>query len=83
MELDDRTALLEELPNQVVTELIKLLSEDERKVTLALLGYPEYVVVRLMTSSCIGTKQDWTTQQVVEHVRRYGEPLQDLCFLWC
>ena len=34
---DDRTAFLEELPNEVVRELIKLLNPEERKITLALL----------------------------------------------
>ena len=33
---DDRTAFLEELPNEVVKELIKTLDPEERKVTLAL-----------------------------------------------
>jgi magnesium transporter len=37
---DDRTDFLEELPSSVVRELIKLLTPDERKTTLNLLGYP-------------------------------------------
>src|SRR5690242_18432884 len=37
---DDRTSFLEELPSGVVKELIRLLDPEERKVTLALLGYP-------------------------------------------
>ena len=50
---DDRTALLEELPSQVVNQLIKLLSNDERALTLRLLGYPESSVGRLMTPDYI------------------------------
>jgi magnesium transporter len=34
-------AFLEELPSEVVKELIKLLDSEERKITLSLLGYPE------------------------------------------
>ena len=40
MSPDDRTALLEFLPDELVRELIQTLSEAERKVTLELLGYP-------------------------------------------
>jgi len=46
---DDRTDFLEELPSNVVRELIKLLDNEERKITLSLLGYPENSVGRLMT----------------------------------
>ena len=37
---DDRTDFLEDLPSNVVRELIKLLENEERKITLSLLGYP-------------------------------------------
>ena len=37
---DDRTSFLEDLPSEVVKELIKMLDPDERKDHLALLGYP-------------------------------------------
>ncbi len=38
MQADDRTAFLEDLPNEVVRELVKTLTPDERKITLSLLG---------------------------------------------
>ena len=50
---DDRTDFLEELPSNVVRELIKLLDNEERKITLSLLGYPENSVGRLMTPDYI------------------------------
>src|SRR5678816_2142828 len=50
---DDRTDFLEELPSNVVRELIKLLNVEERKVALSLLGYPENSVGRLMTPDYI------------------------------
>src|SRR6476620_3003066 len=58
MSPDDRTALLEYLPNTVVKELIVLLSEEERKVTLELLGYPEYSVGRLVTPDYIAIREN-------------------------
>lgn len=69
---DDRTAFLEELPPNVVNQLIKLLSPEERLLTLKLLGYPEDSIGRLMTPDYIAVKQDWTVQQVLDYVRKYG-----------
>ena len=40
MEPDDRTSFFEDLPNEVVRELVKTLVPEERKITLSLLGYP-------------------------------------------
>ncbi|MGX5817435.1 magnesium transporter [Chitinophaga lutea] len=69
---DDRTAFLGELPSQAVTELIKLLDPQERKVTLSLLGYPENSVGRIMTPDYIAAKAHWTVAQVLQHIRMYG-----------
>jgi magnesium transporter len=70
---DDRTSFLEELPSEVVKELIKLLDPEERKVTLALLGYPESSVGRLMTPDYIAVGMDWTVQEVLDHIREVGK----------
>jgi magnesium transporter len=70
---DDRTSFLEELPSEVVKELIKLLDPDERRVTLALLGYPESSVGRLMTPDYIAVNIDWTMQEVLDHIREVGK----------
>jgi len=70
---DDRTAFLEELPSEVVKELIKLLDVEERKITLSLLGYPEESVGRLMTPDYISVQVDWTVQEVLEHIREVGK----------
>lgn len=70
---DDRTAFLEELPSEVVKELIKLLNPEERKITLALLGYPEESVGRLMTPDYIAVQVHWTVQEVLDHIREVGK----------
>lgn len=70
---DDRTAFLEELPSSVVKELIRLLDPEERKVTLSLLGYPEYSVGRLMTPDYIAVNVDWTVREVLDHIREEGK----------
>lgn len=72
MSPDDRTALLEFLPDDLVRELIQTLSEKERRVTLELLGYPEYSVGRLMTPDYIAVREDWTVQHVFDYIREHG-----------
>ncbi|MFT3936711.1 MAG: magnesium transporter [Chitinophagaceae bacterium] len=70
---DDRTAFLEELPNEVVKELIRTLDPEERRVTLSLLGYPEGSVGRLMTPDYIAVQQEWTVQEVLYQIRQVGK----------
>jgi len=70
---DDRTDFLEELPSNVVRELIKLLDNEERKITLSLLGYPENSVGRLMTPDYIYVYETNSVQQVLDTVRRIGK----------
>lgn len=70
---DDRTDFLEELPSNAVRELIKLLDNEERKITLSLLGYPENSVGRLMTPDYVYVYESNTVQQVLDTVRRVGK----------
>ena len=82
MSPDDRTALLEFLPANFVAELVQNLSEEERKVTLQLLGYPEYSVGRLMTPDYIALREDWTVQQVLDYIRQHGGQSETLSVLY-
>ena len=82
MSPDDRTALLEFLPANFVAELVQSLSEEERKVTLQLLGYAEYSVGRLMTPDYIAIRENWTVQQVLDYVRQHGGQSETLSVLY-
>jgi magnesium transporter len=82
MSPDDRTALLEFLPANFVAELVQNLSEPERRVTLQLLGYPEYSVGRLMTPDYIAIRENWTVQQVLDFVRQHGGQSETLNMLY-
>jgi magnesium transporter len=75
---DDRTAFLEELPNEVVRELIKLLDPEERRFTLAQLGYPEESVGRLMTNDYLAVEDDWSVREVLDHIRTFGQDIENL-----
>ncbi|HVF72225.1 MAG TPA: magnesium transporter [Chthoniobacterales bacterium] len=78
MSPDDRTALLEEMPSAAARQLIRLLTPEERRVAQTLLGYPEDSVGRLMTPDFIAIHDDWTVQQVLDHVREFGRDSETL-----
>lgn len=69
---DDRTSFFGELKGDVVKRLIIMLSPEERKEALSLLGYPEDSVGRLMTPDYITVKEHWSITRILDHIRRYG-----------
>jgi magnesium transporter len=73
MQPDDRTSFFEDLPNEVVRELIKTLVPEERKITLSLLGYPENSVGRLMTPDYIYVYEYNTVAEVLNIIRSVGK----------
>lgn len=75
---DDRTAFLGEMPTGTVRELIKLLDPEERRITLALLGYPEGSVGRLMMPDYIAVREDWTVEEVLHEIRTEGKHIETI-----
>ena len=69
---------LEEMPTGTVRELIKLLNPEERKITLALLGYPEGSVGRLMIPDYIAVHEDWTVEEVLHEIRTEGKHIESI-----
>ncbi|MBS7563609.1 magnesium transporter [Mucilaginibacter sp. Bleaf8] len=70
---DDRTSLFSELHGDTVKNLILHLPPDDRKQALALLGYEEDSVGRLMTPDYVAVRKDWDVVRVLSHIRRYGK----------
>ena len=75
---DDRTALFEKLPDEVLPRYLSLLSDEERKIAKELLQYPEDSIGRLMTPDFISVKEDWNVEQVLQHIRTYGKNSETL-----
>ena len=82
MSPDDRTQLFEDLPGNVVSELINSLNPEERSIALALLNWPEDSVGRLMTPDYVIIKKHWTVQQALDHIRNYGKHSETLNYLY-
>jgi magnesium transporter len=75
---DDRTALLEGMPHDEVERLLTLLTPENQRISRSLLSHGMGTVGRLMTPDFIGVKEDWTINQVLEHVRRVGRDRETL-----
>ncbi len=75
---DDRTAFFEELPGKVVQRLMQMLSNEERRIAISLLGYPEDSTGRLMTPEYVAVKPWFTVPQALDHIRTYGRDSETL-----
>ncbi|MGB9916413.1 MAG: magnesium transporter [Candidatus Hydrothermia bacterium] len=82
LEPDDRASLFEELPGRLVQKLLSLLSDDERKHTLKLLGYPENTVGRLMTPYYVAIRSHWTCSEALDHIRKYGSEAETIDIIY-
>lgn len=72
MNPDDRVRMLREAPAKVVRRVLAGLSADNRRVTAALLGYPEGSVGRYMTPATVPLHQHLTVSEALERVRLRG-----------
>ena len=79
---DDRTMLLEESPAAITKQLLTLLSPEEHRVALSLLGYAKGTIGRLMTPHFVAIKQEWTVKQVLDYVREHGQNSETLNVLY-
>jgi len=73
LQADDRTDFLEDLPKEVLRDLIKLLEPEERLVTLSLLGYPEGSVGRLMLPDYVYVYEHNTVEEVFQIIRKFAK----------
>ena len=82
MHFDDRTALLSELTSESVKKLVLFLPHDDRIETLALLGYPEDSVGRLMNPDYIEVKDYHTVQEALNKIRKLGRTIENINFIY-
>lgn len=69
---DDRTAFFAELPEEQLQDFLDILEPKARKNAIQLLSYPEESIGRLTTTDYIALRADWTVEQALRHVRRFG-----------
>jgi magnesium transporter len=79
---DVRTELLVELPGQVTRRLLETLEPDERKQALALLGYEDDSVGRLMTPEFLHISAEATATDVLAKVRRFADEVETVYVIY-
>ena len=82
MHFDDRTVLLSELTSESVKKLVLFLPHDDRIETLALLGYPEDSVGRLMNPDYIEVKDNMSVQDALNKIRKLGRTIENINFIY-
>ncbi|HWH15616.1 MAG TPA: magnesium transporter [Miltoncostaeaceae bacterium] len=81
MDPDDRVRLLDEMPAGLAHRLLQGLSEDERRMTSALLGYPESSAGRIMSPEVLHVGAAMTVEEALAHVRRGGRDAETVNLL--
>ena len=67
---DDRVELLDEVPAMVARRLLQILSPDQHRLTMQLLGYEEETAGREMNPLFVDLHGDMTVTQALNRVRR-------------
>jgi magnesium transporter len=82
MSPDDRARLFDELPAKFVTRLLEQLSPAERQATAQLLGYEAGTAGRIMTPELISLKENFSTAQALEQIRRLANATETIYYLY-
>lgn len=70
--MDDTVDLIEEMPSNVVTRILKSVNKDDRKTINELLKYPEDSAGSIMTTEFIDLKEHMTVEQALDRIRKIG-----------
>ena len=70
--MDDTVDLIEEMPSNVVTRILKNVNKNDRKVINELLKYPEDSAGSIMTTEFIDLKEKMTVEDALERIRKIG-----------
>ena len=73
MSPDDRTSLFEELPEEINKKIFSLMEKEDLDISKKLLAYPEYSVGRIMTTEYISIYPNFSVNQTLEYIRKYGK----------
>ena len=70
--IDDTVDLIEEMPSNVVTRILKNVDKNDRKIINELLKYPDDSAGSIMTTEFIDLKEDMTIEQALDRIRQIG-----------
>lgn len=70
--MDDTVDLIEEMPSNVVTRILKAVNKEDRKTINELLKYPEDSAGSIMTTEFVDLKESMTVEEALERIRSIG-----------
>jgi len=79
---DDRTALFEDFPDELIKYSINHLNPQERRIALKLLGYKPDSIARLMTPYYIQIRKEWTVKRCLQQIKKIGEKVETMNHLY-
>lgn len=79
---DDRTALFEDFPDELIKYSINHLNPQERRIALKLLGYDADSIARLMTPYYIQIRKEWTVKRCLQQIKKVGKKVETMNHLY-
>jgi magnesium transporter len=73
LDIDDLADLVEDLPGNLVAEVLKSMDRENRDRLEQVLSYPEYTAGRLMNPELVTVRADVTVDVVLRYLRMRGE----------
>ncbi|EPJ47666.1 MAG: divalent cation transporter [Osedax symbiont Rs1] len=73
MDTDDLADLLQQLPNTVMHELLKVMDKQNRERVEQVLSYPEDTAGGLMNTDTVTIRPDISVETVLRYIRRHDE----------
>ena len=70
--MDDTVDLIEEMPSNVVTRILKSVNSKDRKIINELLKYPDDSAGSIMTTEFIDLRENMTIEDALERIREIG-----------
>ncbi len=73
LETDDMADILQQLPERVMKELLKIMDQDNRERVEQVLSFPEDTAGGLMNTDTVTIRPDITAETVLRYLRRHKE----------
>ena len=70
--MDDTVDLIEEMPSNVVTRILKSVNSNDRKIINELLKYPDDSAGSIITTEFIDLRENMTIEDALERIREIG-----------
>ncbi|HOJ65120.1 MAG TPA: magnesium transporter [Spirochaetota bacterium] len=78
LESDDRVALFDELPENLVNRLLNLLPKSKKSNTIKLLSYSKNSIGRAMTTDFISIRENWSVAKSLNYIRRKSSEIKNV-----